>query len=149
MNLTLTRHTQDATRTLGELIVSGQTFATMERPWIDGPNGPGGKPRESCVPKGTYKLIPHHSQNFPYTYALVNKALGVYYQPIDVPKDQTWGRYAILMHVANRVRDVIGCIGIGKEQGEIGGEPAVLRSTLAMKELDAILNRNTHTLVIL
>lgn len=149
MNLTLTRTFQDATRTLGELTVSGEIFATIERPWIDGPNGPGGKPRESCVPKGIYKLIPHHSANFPNTYALINKALGVYYQPGEMPAGQTWGRSAILMHVANRVRDVIGCIGVGKEQGEIGGEPAVLRSTQAMKEMDKILNRSSHTLVIL
>lgn len=149
MNLTLTRLSQNAERTLGQLVVGRQVFATMERPWIDGPNGPGGKPRESCVPKGTYRLQPHHTSHFPNTYELVNPQLGVYSQPSDIPHRQTWGRSAILMHVANRVRDVIGCIGVGKEQGEIGGEPAVLRSTLAMRELDALLNRHSHTLVIL
>lgn len=148
MNLTLKRSTGDQARTLGIMQVGSATFATIERPWIPNPNGPGGMPRESCVPPGVYKLIAHHSRNFPLTYALINHELGVWYQPGELPLRQTWGRSAILMHVANRVRDVIGCIGVGKEQGELGGEPAVLRSTLAMRELDGLLNRTMHVLEI-
>lgn len=148
MNLLLTRLTGDAERTTGNLTVNGVMFATMERPWLPNPEGPGGVRRQSCVPKGVYKVIAHHSQNFPLTYALINHDLGVWYQPYEMPVGQKWGRSAILMHVANRVRDVIGCIGIGKEHGEIAGEPAVLRSTLAMRELDKILNRGMHTLEI-
>jgi hypothetical protein len=105
-------------------------------------------PRQSCVPVGTYTLQPHQSVNFPNTYALVNPSLGVWYQPHQIPAGQKWGRSAILIHVANRVRDLVGCIGIGKEHGAIQGEPAVLRSTLAMRELDLILNRHMHTIEI-
>lgn len=104
-------------------------------------------PRRSCVPFGEYSVRPHHSVNFPNTYAIVNHSLGVYYQPGDIPQGKK-GRSAILIHVGNRVRDVIGCIAIGKEHGTLGGEPAVLRSTLAMKELDALLKRQAHILVI-
>lgn len=148
MHLILSRLTGDAERTIGNLSVNGVTFATMERPWIPNPDGLGGMRRQSCVPPGRYTVRPHHSSNFPNTYALVNPDLGVYYQPGDIPEGQTWGRSAILLHVANRVRDVIGCIGVGKDHGEIGDEPAVLRSTLAMRELDKILNRWQHTLEI-
>lgn len=133
---------------MGELEVGQAVFATIERPWIENLAGVGGLPRQSCVPPGTYTVIPHHSVHFPNTYALVNHELGVYYQPGDIPAGQKWGRSAILMHVANRVQDVVGCIGIGKERGELTGEPAVLRSTLAMRELDKILNRQRHTLEI-
>ena len=105
-------------------------------------------PRQSCVPIGSYRVIPHHSVNFPNTYALVNHELGVWYQPYEIPAGQKWGRSAILIHVGNRVRNVIGCIAVGKEHGELGGEPAVLRSRLAMRELDQILNRQSHTLII-
>jgi hypothetical protein len=120
----------------------------IERPWIPNPEGPGGMPRLSCVPVGTYTVQPHQSVNFPDSYALVSHANGVWYQPHQIPAGQKWGRSAILLHRANRVSDVIGCLGIGKEVGELGGEPAVLRSTQAMRELNLILNRGLHTLEI-
>lgn len=148
MRLILTRTTGDSERTLGTLDIDGVKFATVERPWIEHQLGPGGANRKSCVPKGEYAVRPHHSQNFPNTYAIVNHLLGVYYQPGDIPEGQKWGRSAILMHIGNRVRDVVGCIAVGKEHGTLGGEPAVLRSTMAMKELDALLKRQMHRLLI-
>lgn len=146
MRLVLQRHPGDTERTLGTLTVGDATFATIERPWLPTHQHKGGTNRASCVPCGTYRVIPHHSVNFPLTYALVNHDLDVFYQPGDTAGRP--GRVAILMHVGNRVRDVIGCIAVGKEHGTLGGEPAVLRSTLAMCELDKILNRGTHELVI-
>ena len=143
----LRRSIGDGQRITGTLQVSDFFFATIERPWLPNPNAKGGIPRESCVPTGLYAVVPHHTTNFPNTYALVNHDLGVYHQPTDVPPGQT-GRAAILMHVANRVRDVVGCIGIGLEHGVLGGEPAILKSTLAMRQLDAILGRHNHTLEI-
>lgn len=148
MNLVLRRSTGDGERTTGILQVNGQIFASMERPWIPNPAGHGGMPRKSCVPPGIYRVDPWHSANFPETYILTNPELGVYRQPGDVPNGQKWGRSAILIHVANRVRDVIGCIGVGMEHGKLQGEPAVLRSVMAMRELNKILNRGSHTLEI-
>lgn len=147
MKLVLTRISDDGVRTLGNLVVGDRIFATVERPWIPSPDHRGGLNRKSCVPPGTYRIIPHHSVNFPNTYALTNPELDVYYQPGDVPKGKK-GRTAILIHVGNRVRDVIGCIAVGMEHGTLGGEPAVLRSGLAMRELDKILARQSHTLTI-
>lgn len=148
MQMILTRSTGDKERTTGILQAEGVIFATMERPWIENPHGPGGLPRQSCVPPGVYQIRPHHSVHFPSTYALVNRELGVWYQPDDIPAGQQWGRSAILMHVANFVRNVVGCIGVGWEHGQLAGEPAVLRSVSAMRELDRILNRQLHTLEI-
>jgi hypothetical protein len=148
VRLILSRSTSDEQRTLGTLTVGFVTYATVERPWLPNPEGPGGMRRQSCVPVGEYTVIPHHSANFPNTYALVNHDLGVWYQPHEIPAGQKWGRSAILMHVGNLVENVIGCIAVGKEHGTLRGEPAVLRSTLAMRELDKILNRHSHTLVI-
>ena len=148
MKLTLIRSTGDSERTTGILQVDGRVFASMERPWLENPAGPGGMPRQSCVPPGVYRVDPWHSHNFPETYILTNPDLGVYRQPFDIPKGQAWGRSAILLHSANRVRDVIGCIAVGMEHGHIGGEPAVLRSVMAMRELNRLLNRGSHTLEI-
>lgn len=147
MKMILVRSSGDPDRTLGTLTVGQYTFATVERPWIPSAEHPGGTNRQSCVPVGTYTVIPHHSVHFPNTYALLNPVLHVWYQPGDIPEGQK-GRSAILMHVGNRVRDVIGCIAVGKEHGALAGEPSVLRSTLAMRELDKILNRQRHTLEI-
>lgn len=148
MNLLLRRSTGDSERTTGILQVNGRVFATIERPWIENAAGPGGVSRKSCIPLGIYQVHPWSSVNFPETYILTNGELGVYRQPGDIPKGQSWGRAAILIHVANRVRDVIGCIGVGMEHGKLGGEPAVLRSVMAMRELNKILNRSSHTLEI-
>ena len=147
MNLTLERFKDDGERTLGNLAVGDRTFATVERPWIPSPDHRGGLNRQSCVPKGVYAIRPHHSVNFPNTYALFNPDLDVFYQPGDVPQGKS-GRTAILIHVGNFVRSVVGCIAVGMEHGAIGGEPAVLRSVMAMRELDKILERGHHTLEI-
>lgn len=148
MNLLLRRSTGDGERTTGILQVNGQIFATIERPWLPNPAGLGGIPRKSCVPPGVYRVEPWSSHNFPETYIITNSDLGVYRQPRDIPNGQSWGRSAILIHVANRVRDVVGCVGVGMEHGTLGGEPAVLRSVMAMRELNKVLNRGTHTLEI-
>jgi hypothetical protein len=148
MRLTLLRSTGDSERTTGILQVDGRIFATMERPWLENQAGPGGVPRQSCVPPGIYRVDPWHSVHFPETYIITNPELGVYRQPGDMPAGQKWGRSAILIHIGNFVRNVIGCIAVGMEHGELGGEPAVLRSIMAMRELNKLLNRGTHALEI-
>jgi hypothetical protein len=149
MLLTLRRLSSDTERTLGELRIGEDLFRTIERPWIENPAGPGGMPKISCVPLGLYTVIPHTSDRFPNTYALVNHARGVYYQPEEIPNGQKYGRSAILIHVGNRVRDVIGCIAVGLEAGLLEGEPAVLKSTLAIRELNGLLQRRKHQLDII
>lgn len=148
MNLTLTRFISDYYRTLGSLIVGDRYFPTIERPWIKSDLHRGGLNSYSCVPPGTYKVIPHNSARFPNTYALVNHDLDVYYQPGDIPAGKT-GRTAILVHIGNRVQNVIGCIAVGKYHGMLYGEPSVLNSAVAMRELQSLLGRQSHTLTIL
>lgn len=132
--------------TLGTLQAGALRLATIERPWLPNPDGQGGLLSRSCVPDGTYELRPHDSERFPGTYALVNETLGVYYQTR--PAGQTWGRTAILIHVGNRVKDVIGCVAVGLEHGELYGSRAVLSSRQAMEQLRGMLGRNYHELVI-
>ena len=146
MNLTLTRYAYLHTHTQGRLSFQGGELATIERPWLPSPSGRGGVLSQSCVPDGEYRLIPHDSGRFPGTYALVNEDLGVWYQ--SRPEGQPWGRTAILVHVGNRVRDVIGCIAVGLTEGVLEGEHAVLRSRVAMDRLREVLGRDEHTLTI-
>lgn len=152
MEIRLKRSPDDGIRTLGRLNAGQMVFATLERPWIENPAGAGGMPRKSCVPRGTYRVEPWSSANFPDTFIITNPKLGVYRQPGDIPPEQKFGRSAILIHIGNRVRDVIGCIALGMEHGTLPGhpepEPAVLRSGAAMRALNSILGRGSHTLVI-
>lgn len=147
MDLTLTRYAYLPTVTLGRLRAGSLVLFTLERPWIANPDGPGGKPRESCVPDGGYTVRPHDSEKFPGTYALTNGSLGVYYQ--QRPDGQTWGRTAILIHAGNRVADVIGCIAVGRSYRLLEGTHAVLDSRRALEELRELLGRDdVHSLTI-
>lgn len=146
MNIELVRQAYLPDATLGWLVVEELKLATIERPWLENPEGPGGKLRESCVPDGLYTLRPHDSKSYPNTYALINEALGVYYQ--QRPAGQAWGRTAILIHQGNWVRNVIGCIAVGLNHGEMSSEPAVINSLHAMNKLREALGRKWHTLLI-
>jgi hypothetical protein len=134
--------------TLGWLDVDSVKFATMERPWIPDPGGPGGRRRESCIPDGDYAVRPHTSTRFPDTYALTAHHLGVWYQPGEIPEGQPWGRSAIVIHAGNRVADVVGCIAVGNRHALSIGEHAVLDSRSALDRLRSMLGREGHSMVI-
>lgn len=139
----IARHAYLPEYTLGWMHYNGLKLATIERPWIPVREHKGGKPRESCVPDGNYKLIRHSSNQFPDVVALINEELDVYYQPSNRP-----GRYTILIHQGNWVRNVIGCIAIGMRHGVLQGERAVLESGKALNELRASFANGLPSLTI-
>lgn len=111
----------------GRLIVDGEMFVTIERPWLHN------RRNASCIPKGRY----------PATY-LPRSSSGKFrniYWLNHVPM-----RSGILIHVGNVVAQSHGCILIGKRIGSIGGERAVLNSRTAMHELISLLDRKSFTL---
>lgn len=143
----LTRFAYLSGCTLGRLRFGGLELATIERPWIPDPDGPGGAARISCVPDGAYQVQPWNSGKFADAYILVNNALGVYLQPGLIPPGQRWGRSAILIHPGNTVQDVIGCIAVGLRHDD--ERPMVLDSRAAMDQLRAVLTRQgMHKLAI-
>lgn len=149
MNLTLVRFAYMEQRTLGWLYgEGGLKLATIERPWLPNPAGPGGRRQMSCIEDGAYEVRPHTSDKFPDTFALANPALGVYWQPGDIPVGQLWGRSAILIHGGNTVQNVIGCIAVGLTHGMMLGEPAVLASQIALGKLRTALGKGTHRLTV-
>jgi hypothetical protein len=119
------RATQGILR-LGNL---GTTLYTLERPWV--PEAPGGAPSVSCVPAGVYKLIPHKRPNGDNVVALVNRGLGVYYLPNLRPSGV--GRYLVLIHPANWVDQIEGCIAPGYGRMSSSRGPMVTESKKAMK----------------
>lgn len=147
MNLTLERIKSTEECTLGNLHIEDEVYATIERPWQTNPEGPGGLPRVSCVPLGIYELRPHTSPKFGEVYALHAPALGVYEN--EVPAGQHYGRSLILIHPANRVTELLGCIAPGMTHGVIGTENVVLDSRVAFAKIRQRLGREeTHVLTI-
>ena len=83
---------RDDRGTIGKVLIEGETFYTIEKPWI------GNTQRISCIPTGTYMCKPrmYYRGGYP-SYEITNVA----------------NRKYILFHVANYPRDVLGCIGLG------------------------------------
>jgi hypothetical protein len=153
MDLDLWRFSYAASETEGVLDLPDHDLATIERPWVP-VNAPGGKPFASCVPDGKYQLDPWiRGSDGSEVYILSNPELGVYKLEEDMPNGV--GRFLILLHIANYVRNVVGCIGPGiarailrdKKTGTY--ERAVSSSGEAMRILRRYLGREeTHTLTI-
>jgi hypothetical protein len=125
---------------------------TLERPWVPAPDGsPGGHPQTSCVPPGLYQLVRHDTPKHPQTWALVNPALGVYHLPSDVPAGLAYvPRTVCLIHSANLVVQLEGCIGVGLSRSKLNGEPDIADSVNAFAELKhAVPWIEGHTLQII
>lgn len=151
MKLLLRRDYRSAECTVGKLSFSSPiedfTADTMERPWVPTPICRGGASGRSCVPEGTYRLERHNSEAHPNTWALVNADLDVVHWE---DRDHPHLRCLVLIHVANRARELRGCIapGLGRMVGE-DGVHAVINSRRAMIELKRLLPwDDSHTLEI-
>jgi hypothetical protein len=125
----LIREIVSDTEIQGRLNVGPDTLYTIERPWV--PESPGGKPFESCVPAGTYRLSLHTRGNGDIVPAMTNHGLAVYYAAADRPGDV--GRYKCLLHSANWVHQIHGCIAPGKGRAPSNQGPMVTSSRAAMK----------------
>lgn len=146
MNLTLARDADHGRCTTGVLNCAGRAFfQTLERPWIPGP--PGGTKGISCIPPGDYRLVRHDSEAHPRSFALVNPDLHVFHYA--VPPGQQ-GRTAVLLHVANRVAEIRGCIALGMERALEGDEWVLRRSRIAVEQFHALLawENGLHTITI-
>lgn len=139
-------------RTFGVMTFSGSTLVlqSLERPWIPDPDGGiGGHPMTSCVAEGLYDLKLHDSTAHPKTWALVNPALGVWHLPQDIPAGTINGRSLVLVHNANLVIQLKGCIAVGLARSQLNGEPDVASSVTAMTRLrEAVPWIEGHTLLI-
>ena len=114
---------------LGTLVLKGETFQILERPWLDN------KRNESCIPAGTYEarfMARSASGKYKNVYHLQN-----------VPR-----RSGVLIHTGNLVAHSRGCLIIGKRRGTLSGQPAVLNSRTALGELNDLMDGEDFTLTI-
>ncbi|MDO6497345.1 DUF5675 family protein [Photobacterium sanguinicancri] len=103
-----------------------QICCMVERAWQNN------KPNVSCVPLGTYHLLPHRSHKFGDCYALEAPTLGVTRYGPSV-------RTHCLIHKANRPSQLQGCLAPGKQFGVSQSEWGVVDSTSAFNELMTLL----------
>lgn len=132
--LRINRTRDNGTQTRGHLVVlrGGLVqFAclTLELPWRDN------KRRVSCIPAGTYRAVRHISPKF-------GQSLHI----LDVP-----GRSEILIHPANYVHQLLGCIAVGQDARDLNGDGQEditnSRATMA-KLLNALGDDNEVTIII-
>lgn len=128
--------------TTGQMTGTPRAYATVELKWADNAEG------QSCVPEGTYDLIPYDSPTHGPTWYLKNDALGV--------GGSGAARSFCELHAANFARQLLGCIAAGLEgapmfdpaTGQVS--PAVEDSRPAIAQLLQDLGPMTagHTLTI-
>lgn len=100
----------------GRLLIAGEQFQILERPWACN------APDKSCIPAGLYRA-----------HFLPRSTSGRYRNVFwlqDVPD-----RSGILIHNGNIVDHSRGCLIIGKRRGTLACKPAVLNSRTALAEL--------------
>lgn len=120
-----------------DLYIDGELFCvTVEKPWRNN------EPYISCVPYGSYKLIPHVSLSKGDCFVLNAPSLGV---TPNGPSQRTH----CLFHVANKPSQLAGCIAPGRRFGVVDGEWSVVSSESAFCDLIEKLGNETHDLEIL
>ena len=116
MKLLLERFKHQDKQTLGILYLpNGTKFHTLELAWNDN------KKRVSCIPIGSYKVVPRTSQKY-----------GKHFHIINVPN-----RDFILFHSGNYHTHILGCIlvGLGHKDVNKDGYLDVIQSKHAMAQL--------------
>ena len=113
--------------TLGEGSVGGFKFVTLELPWKNNQR------KVSCIPPGTYKGVKRTSPKY-----------GLHVHILDVP-----GRDLILMHNANFVTQLEGCVAVGEAIKDINADGTVdiANSVKTLKKLVSLLP-DSFTIVI-
>lgn len=128
--------------TLGLLSLGDHQWQTLERPWIPVEGSRGGACGISSVPLGSYRLERHNTSKHPHTWAIVNPELGVVHDPAPGMRSD------ILIHPANFVSQLEGCIAVGKGRRFIG-QWQITQSRIAFEELTSMLPwTDEHTLEI-
>lgn len=100
------------------------TLKTLELPWKDNQNN------ISCIPEGDYWLQPRVSEKY-----------GEHLHILNPDGSEILPRRLCLIHPANFVRQLRGCIAVGKTKADIDGDGLadVASSRIAMKEMLKLL----------
>jgi hypothetical protein len=120
---------------IGAITTKNRIICTIERPWIPVNGARGGKPFESCIPYGKYRITEFESEKYGKVWALSNPKLGVFVNKSSRHFDTD--RYACLIHAGNWVEDVVGCVAVGQglSYDDTIDKYMVAKSVRAVREL--------------
>ena len=106
-------------QTPGEGRIGDFTFKTLELPWKNNNR------KVSCIPEGTYNCVKRYSSKYKDHIHI-----------LDVP-----GRDMILIHNANYVTQLLGCIAVGDAHVDINKDGLVdtTNSVATLKKIMAML----------
>lgn len=109
-------------RTIGQIVVGGVAYCTLERPWFDNAIN------ISCIPEGTY----HVARDFTGKH----RFYAVKY---------VQGRTNIEIHIANKVSELAGCIALGEFFND---EYELLNSSSALGSFLGVMGNESFVLTI-
>ncbi len=122
MRVLLDRYSDDGKQTLGRLyVVNDRGFIlfecdTLELSWKDNQSN------ISCIPVGQYKVVKRWSDKYKNHFHITN-----------VP-----GRDYILIHPANYVSQLKGCVAVGSDLADINGD-SLMDVTHSKDTMDSLL----------
>lgn len=117
MEFILTRFCYGEMGTFGKWEGPNFTAFSVEDPWKNNEQS------KSCIPEGVYQAKRTSRPKHGNTFVLINEDLKI----AEFPK--LGMRDSCLIHTANTILDVEGCIGLGEKLGCLGSLWAVLDST--------------------
>ncbi len=128
------KRTYKSDRTLGQLTIFDDNdieiarYFTLENPWKDNQRN------ISCIPEGTYTVVPNHTKAHPDTYRVL----------------KVENRSGILIHIGNYPKDTHGCILVGLKQIDLDkdGVLDIAQSTDAIESLYELIGEKTFKLTI-
>lgn len=130
LNAKLFRYQKESTHTLGALVISGQLFYVLERPWLNN------AVNKSCIPAGQYTahFLPRSGSG---------KYRNVYHiLPVN-------GRSGILIHTGNLVSHSLGCLLIGSKASVYNNQTVISSSRKALREINKITKKQSFLLEII
>lgn len=124
--LRLTRLTQNAFATYGQIVdeENRALCVTLEKPWVDLNQDGISDKNVSCVPPGEYPASRYHSPKRGYDVFMLS----------GVP-----GRGDIELHIGNTPHDSEGCILLGSNFGDVGGQHGITGSQATFSRFMASL----------
>ncbi|RKD96790.1 DUF5675 family protein [Marinifilum flexuosum] len=112
----------------------GFSCFALELPWRDNKQG------LSCIPPGTYTVVPRWSRKYGYHYHVtgVKGRMLILIHPLNFAGDKTKGYKT---HSA-------GCIGLGQKHGWLAGQRAILNSRVTVNKFRNLMNNQPFKLTI-
>lgn len=124
--ITLERFGYTPYGTFGRLVYNDFRAFTVERPWQNN------EAQVSCIPEGTYTLQWYNSPKFKKTLAVVGNTVSLFPTP-------GIARSAILIHPANTMDELQGCIALGSTLGWVNNKWAVLNSKTTVEKFLSLI----------